>query len=453
MSDYQYIPRQPLLPFHERAQRWAILICHRRTGKTVAVLNDMIIRAMLPRPDGLRQQFAYICPYQGQARSVAWQYLLDFTAPLSKCQGYAKNEASLSVTLPDPLDTNKKGSTIMLRGAENAESLRGLFLDGACLDEYQDIPKYVFDTIIRPALADRGGWAIFSGTVRGVDNPLWDTYQTALKDPQRWFAMLLKASESGIIPPEELADLKASMTQEAYNAEMECDPNATVTGRILLPYLNQQQVTRVPYQLDGGPVITAWDLGMSDTTSIWTAQVVGREVHLLEFYENSGHGLEHYVDWLRKRAYARAFGVHLMPHDTNVRELGTGVSRIETLRKMGMRNIKIVPKLPKAQQIDAGRMLLGRCWIDQDGCEQGLKAIRGYQFSFDQKRQVFSQSPLHDKHSNGADSFLQLAVGLKKAMASEGGASGAFGETGDFDLSDDDRTAYQEPWEMDSELY
>lgn len=443
---YDYIPRAAFMDFHQRTARWSVMICHRRSGKTVAVLNDLIIRALHGRSDGLRQQYAYMAPFQNQARSVAWEYLKAYTAPFSKCPGYKISEMNLTVTLPSAKNLNEPGATIMLLGAENAEKLRGLFLDGAALDEFQDIAPYVWDTILRPALADRQGFAIFGGTVKGHDNPLWELYERARLPNSGWFSKLLKASESGILPPEELEDLRRGMTEEAYASEFECDPNATISGRILLPYLKVEQITRVPWQPDGGPVMTAWDLGMADTTSIWTAQTVGKEVHLLDCYEESGQPLSHFVNWLRKLGYAKYFGAHLMPHDTNVRELGTGVSRLETMRNLGMRNIKIVQKLPKDQQIDAGRMLLNRCWFDQENCKDGLVALRGYQFAWDPKRQCFSLTPLHDKNSNFSDAYLQLAVGMRRAGIHMENNPGVFGMTDGELLDIDEELPIVEPW-------
>jgi phage terminase large subunit len=446
---YDYVPRAAFLPLHERKSRWSVVIAHRRAGKSTALLNDLIIRGLTPRADGLRQQFAYMCPYQNQARAVVWEFAKQYTAFLNKAPGYKISEMNLTITLPDPRNLNLPGSTIMLLGAENAEKLRGIFLDGVVLDEFQDIAPYVWDTILRPALADRQGFAVFSGTTKGHDNPLWELYVKADVPGSGWYCVLLKASETGILPPEELEDLKRSMTPDAYEAEMEANPNATVTGRILLPYLVQKQITKVPWQPDGGPVLTAWDLGMSDTTSIWTAQMVGKEIHLLDSYEESGQPLSHFVDWLRRLDYARHFGPHLLPHDTNVRELGTGVSRLQTLRSLGMRNIKVVPRLPKSDQIDAARMLMARSWFDNEGCAEGLRSLRGYQFSYDKKRQCFSVTPLHDKNSNFADSYQILAVGLKKAVAHGGGTADlTFGG-----VDEDEGEILVTPWQPDGEIF
>jgi hypothetical protein len=168
-----YVPRKPFLPYHLRSQRWAVIIAHRRSGKTVAVLNDMIVRALINRPDHLRQQFAFIAPSQAQCRANVWEYLKYYTHQFSKLKGYKISEQNLTITLPDPSDTNKYGSTIMLLGAENAERMRGLFLDGVVVDEGQLIPSYVIDSIIRPALADRQGWMTIAGTVNSPDDMLW----------------------------------------------------------------------------------------------------------------------------------------------------------------------------------------------------------------------------------------------------------------------------------------
>lgn len=398
MAEFNYQPRPQFMPYHERKQRYSVLVCHRRAGKTVALLNDIIVRALTPRADGLRQQMAYMCPTQSQARAVAWAYLKEFTLCFAKCPGFKCLEQHLTITLPDPRDVNKPGTTIMLVGAENAERLRGLFLDACVIDEGADVPEYVVTTIIRPALADRQGWLTVCGTLKSPDDYLNRTLELGQKAPLLYYSMVLRASESGILPPEELRDLQATMSEEAYQVEMECNVNAAKSGRILLPYLNPVQVTRVPYDPAGAPPITAWDLGMSDTTSIWVMQMAGREPHLLAGYEESGKGLEHFVEWLSKLPYANKFGAHLLPHDSKVRELGTGKRRIDVLRGMGMRNLKVVPKLPKDQQIEAARLLLPRCWFNEDTTAEGRKALRNYSFAFDQKRQVFSLAPLHNQH-------------------------------------------------------
>ena len=455
---FNYTPREQFLPYHNRTQRYACIIAHRRAGKSYALLNDMIVRALTPRPDSLRQQFAMMAPTQTQARSIAWQYLKDQTACFAGAKGYKALEQHLTITLPDPTNTNKPGSTIMLVGAENAERLRGLFLDGIVIDEAADVPDFIISQIIRPALADRLGWLTVSGTVKSIDDYLWRTHLLAEKMPLMWYSALLRADETGIIPQHELDDLRRSMSEEAFNVEFLCDVNAAVTGKILLPYMNQKQITRVPYDPAGSAPVTAWDLGISDAMAVWTMQMVGREPHILDFKQESGVALDYFVDWLSKLPYARRLGAHLLPHDSRVRELGNGgKTRIQALRELGLRNLKIVPKLPKAQQIEAGRMFIQKCWFNEDTTEDGRKALRNYSFQFDPKRKVFSPSPLHDQYSNGADAFLGLAVGVKRAMDAVEGA----GPAGDIEtdtgagligLNIDDDSPIATPYEMDYEF-
>ena len=210
-----------------------------------------------------------------------------------------------------------------------------------------------------------------------------------------------------------------------------------------------EQVTRVPYDPAGLAPITAWDLGVSDSTAIWVMQMCGREPHVLDYYQASGQGLDHYVQWLSKLTYANRLGAHLLPHDSKVRELGSGKSRIESLRNMGLRNLKVVPRLPKDQQIEAARQLLPKCWFNEDTTVEGRKALRNYSFSFDQKRNVFSQAPLHDQYSNGADAFQVLAVGMKRAMGVIDNIPGGQEDDTLIGLALDDERPVVAPYEMD----
>lgn len=448
--EFNYQPRQAFIPYHHRIERYAVLLCHRRAGKSFAILNDIIVRGMTARPDGLRQQFAMMAPTQTQARSIGWQYLKDQTRCFAHCGGYKALEQHLSVTLPDPRDTNKPGTTILLVGAENAERLRGLFLDGCAIDEAADVSDVVVTQIIRPALADRQGWLTISGTVKSIDDYLWRTYEKALIMSKLWFNMNLKASESGIIPGHELEDLRASMSHEAYEVEFENNVQAAVTGKIFLPYMAMKQITKVPYDSAGSAVITAWDLGVSDAMAVWTMQMCGREPHLLDYKEESGKDLPFFIEWMRKLPYALRFGAHLLPHDAKVRELGSGKSRVETLRGLGLSNIKVVPRISKDEQIEAARHLLPKCWFNEDTTAEGRKALRNYSFAFDQKRGVFSLAPLHDRWSNGSDAFQTLAVGMRRAMAAlDGLPSQDDTSEGINGLGLDDDRAVQAPYVMD----
>src|ERR1700730_16512134 len=193
-----YTPRSVFIPFHARGQRWACMIMHRRAGKTVACIRDMIDKVV--RKPGVR--FAYVAPLRNQAKTVAWDYLKDFARPiLSK----PPNEAELYVEI-STLGTNSAPARITLFGADNQDALRGQFFDGVVLDEYGDMNPTMFGQIIRPALADRKGWAVIVGTIKGR-NQLWQQYEQAVHDPT-WYTDFLRASATHLLPESELAEAR-----------------------------------------------------------------------------------------------------------------------------------------------------------------------------------------------------------------------------------------------------
>jgi len=166
----------------------------------------------------------------------------------------------------------------------------------------------------------------------------------------------------------------------------------------------------VPYDRSVG-VVTAWDLGVGDSTAIWFAQMVGPEVRLIDYYESSGVGLDHYVSVLNSRGYN--YTDHILPHDVRVRELGTGKSRLETLDALGVRPITIAPQLMVDDGIQAVRSMLNRAWFDAEKCERGIDCLRQYRRDYDENNKSFKARPLHDWSSHGADAMRYLAVGFR----------------------------------------
>lgn len=166
----------------------------------------------------------------------------------------------------------------------------------------------------------------------------------------------------------------------------------------------------VPYDRSVG-VVTAWDLGVGDSTAIWFAQMVGPEVRLIDYYESSGVGLDHYVSVLNSRGYN--YTDHILPHDVRVRELGTGKSRLETLDALGVKPITIAPQLMVDDGIQAVRSMLNRAWFDAEKCERGIDCLRQYRRDYDENNKSFKARPLHDWSSHGADAMRYLAVGFR----------------------------------------
>ena len=396
-----YEPRPKFIPFHERSQRWAVLVAHRRCGKTVACINDLVKRAITcPKPDG---RYFYLAPYHAQAKDVAWDYLLRYTAPIP---GREANISELRVDLPN-------GARVRLYGAENAERLRGLYFDGGVIDEPADIDPRVFPEIIRPALSDRKGWCTWIGTPKGK-NAFWDLWRDAQADPD-FYRLMLKASETDYVDSAELEQARKSMTPDQYAQEYECSFDAAIQGayyaKLLAEAEQDKRIARVPYD-PAARVTTAWDLGYGDSTAIWFCQTVGHEVRLIDYYEASGEALGHYAKVLKDKPYV--YGEHLLPHDAEATELGTGKTRVETLAGLGIAGT-VVPAQSVEDGINAVRLLLPKCWFDADKCARGLDALRQYRTEFDDKRKVFRNKPLHDWTSHCADAFRMLALGLREA--------------------------------------
>jgi phage terminase large subunit len=279
------------------------------------------------------------------------------------------------------------------------------------LDEFADMDPRAWSEVIRPALADRQGWAIFIGTPKGR-NAFWEVFERAQASDD-WFSLRLKASETGLVAPDELEALRGEMSEDEYAREMETSFEAAVEGayyaRLLTQAETDNRIGRVPHD-PGLEVHAAFDLGIADSTAIWLAQYVGREVRLIDYIENNGVALDWYARALRERPYI--YAPLILPHDAMARELGTGKSRVEMLQGLGF-STRVVPQIGVADGIEAVRRLLPRMWIDQAKCDAGLRAVRDYREKIDPKRRV-ALGPLHDWTSHAADALRYLAIAYEE---------------------------------------
>jgi len=400
-----YKPRPLQKDMHKELKRWNVLVMHRRFGKTVWAVNQLIkttLTCPLPRP-----RTAFVAPTFAQAKRIAWDYVKFYAGVIP---GVQFNETELRADFPN-------GGRIMLLSAENPDALRGIYLDECVFDEFGMQNPRVWGEVVRPALSDRQGSACFLGTPAG-HNHFFDLLETAkgqlAEGSSDWYYKICKASETGIVRPEELEAAQAQMTPEQYEQEYECSFTAAIIGayygKLLSDADDNGRVTRVPYD-PAYPVHTAWDLGINDSTAIWFAQVFrGGAVNVIDYYESSGVGLDHYADILSKKDYT--YGDHLAPHDIEVRELGSGKSRWETAYTLGIK-FRVIPKMKVADGINAARMLIPKCYFDRDNCGEGLEMLRQYRQEWDEKRKSFRDHPRHDYTSHAADAFRYLAVGLE----------------------------------------
>jgi len=397
-----YTPRPLQAQLHKEltSHRWAVVVCHRRWGKTVMAINHLLRDAILCQKQSPR--FHYIAPTYRMAKMVSWDYVHQFAGGIP---GVKFNETELRCDLPN-------GSRVSLLGGEDPSRLRGIYSDGVVMDEVADMPESVFPEVIRPALADRGGYAIFIGTPRG-HNAFYDLWQMANEEPD-WYRSMFKASETDILAVEELAAARGAMTPEQYDQEFECSFIAAVPGAIFgkeIQTLEEKgQITHVPYDA-ALRVDTHWDLGIGDATSVWFTQSAGRgAIHVIDFFEARSEGLPFYARILDEKGYL--YGKHNAPHDIEVREMGTGKSRRETAWDLGI-NFRVVPKLPLEDGIHAGKMLIPRAWFDKENCKQGLEALRFYHRAYDERNRTYRTSPKHDWSSHAADAWRYAAVGMR----------------------------------------
>ena len=414
-----YVPRPLQLQLHRMAERFKVVVCHRRFGKTHYALNEMIDQSF--RNNKKNPQYAYIAPTYGQAKRVAWDLLKDY---LKHIPGVIINEADLRVDIPRPSHGDR--IRFLLLGAENPDSLRGIYLDGVVLDEYAEMSPTIWSQVVRPALMDREGWAIFIGTPKG-QNQFYELLQYAkngkpeegIPKDINWGWAVFKASETGIIPQDELEAAKALMSPEEYEQEMECSFTAALVGAYYGKEMEKAEtagrITHVDYD-PALPVSTYWDLGIDDSMAVWfTQNLAGRELRIIDYEEHTGMGLPAWSNLLQKKGYV--YDTHVLPHDGAVRELGTGVSRVETLQKLqrGIR-VRVAKKMDLADGINAVRLMLAKCWFDRIKCDKGIKALKNYERAWDAKNKVFQNRPKHNWASHGSDAFRTMATSLQESQ-------------------------------------
>jgi phage terminase large subunit len=384
-----YGPRRVFIPFHLRKERWAILVAHRRCGKTVACINDLIAKALSLQLD--YGKFGYVGPFLAQAKETAWEYLKRFAEPAIA----DKNEGELWVELVN-------GARIRIHGADNPDRLRGPYFDGIVMDEYADMRPSVWGEVIRPMLADRHGWATFIGTPKGR-NEFFKVWSRALI-AEDWYSSMLKASATGVLSADELESARGDMTEEQYAQEFECDFTAALMGAYYGKEIalaeTEKRISAVPLDR-AADVYASWDLGHRDATAVWIGQLVGREIHFIDYLEHSGVDLGWYVDELKAKPYKIV--EHWLPHDADAHELISGKTRKEYLEGREFK-CRVIPRHEPEDRINAARIAFNRCWFDAVKCEPGLEALRMYQERRDEKRNV-GLGPLHDWASDPADSF------------------------------------------------
>ena len=417
MKQLAYEPRVQFLDFHQRTQRNALMVCHRRMGKTVGCVGDLVVRALHTEKDNAR--FAYVAPFRQQAKEIAWTYLKNMSDGI---RVEKPRESELRVKLPND-------AWITLYGADNPDALRGLYFDGIILDEFGDMKPSLMGEVILPCLADRQGFLVMIGTAKGR-NQFYDYKVKAEEEGSDWFYKSAKASETGIIPQEELDRMREVMGEAQYAQEMENDFDAALPGRYYADLINtlddnNQMVYDEHLYNPDQKVHVAADVGLRDSTAWWFWQPRPDGIAVIDYYENSGVYVDHYLGVLKDKGYE--YAEIWLPHDAKAKTLATKRSTMEQIRIPSsvradlygsdvVLPTRLVPKLAIQHGIDAVRMMLPKCYIDVTNCSKGVDALRSYRRQYHEHTQSYSDTPLHDWASNGADAFRYMCLVADKSQ-------------------------------------
>ena len=410
-------PRDYQLPLWKALQngyKRAAIVWPRRAGKDTTCENWTAVSAM--QRIGV---YWHMAPTLNQVRKIVWnninsdgQRILEQVFP---------NEIVLKRNEQDMRTELVNGSIHQCVGSDNFDTLVGSNPVGVVFSEWSLANPAAWD-YVRPILAENGGWALFPYTPRGANHGK-TLYDMACKN-DKWFSELLTVDETQhiskeAIEQERLSGMSEEMIQQEYYCSFTGVIDGSYYGQLIQEARAEGRITAVPYD-PSEPVYTAWDIGRSDSTSIWFFQMYGMEFRFIDYFESRGKKLAYYAKMLDMKNYH--YGGHILPHDAGHIMLATGLSVAMQLQKLGHRNINTLQreaKLVDELGIQEVRNVLSMSAFDEKKCARGIECLENYQRKWDEKNKVFSRQPLHDWTSHGADAMRYMAMGRDKVIGNE----------------------------------
>lgn len=414
-----YSPREWQIEASKALNRFTVLVLHRRAGKTVFDIVQNIAAVLgcdKPRPQG-----AYIAPNYGMAKRIAWDYYKEFLEPLRQKGLVQFHETALRIDF-------KSGAKIYLLGAEDPDSIRGMYMDHVILDEYQDMPADFFEKVIRPLLSDREGGAILTGTPKGK-NQFFDMYNKGLDEEEKsWSSVLMTWKDTNALKETEVEDARRDMSEEAFAQEYECSFEATIRGSYFGQNIARLRASGRIKDFDydpSYPVVTGWDIGF-DGTVIWYSQKIGDEIRIIDVDVFEDKDIPYVVNKVMNKPYT--YHVQILPHDAVKRLITdkrkTAKGQIENL---GLK-CKVSPRIPLEDGIHATRNLIDRAVFSKK-CAKKIRMGRArispidslslYSAVYDDAVGVQQTKPKHDRHSHVADGLRTLATGIKNTITNQ----------------------------------
>lgn len=381
----------------------------RRAGKDKTLVN-LVAKKMMEKVG----TYYYFFPTYNQGKKILWNGI---DKDGFKFLDHIPKELVVRSSGQEMLIEIQNGSIFQIIGTDNVDSIVGTNPIGCVFSEYalQDPIAWGY---IRPILAENGGWAVFNFTSRGKNHG-YDLVKYA-QTQDDWFVDILPATKTNVFTPEQLEKERNQYINEdgddlrflqEYMCSFEGSMQGSYYGKLIEQASKQNRIINLPYEPQL-PVYTIWDLGIGDATAIWFLQVVNKELRFIDYLEAEGEGINYYAKELKDRGYI--YNKHFMPHDIEVREIGTGISRKSTAESLGLRPIEVLPKLTIEEGIASARLILPRCYFDEEKCKRGLDCLRQYHKEFDEKQKCFKNRPKHDWSSHGADSFRYAATSIFK---------------------------------------
>ena len=343
-----------------------------------------------------------------------------------------------------PIPANKdvtfsNGSTIMFRHGSELSTLQNINLGAALIEQGEEFDSAGEFDFLRGRLR-RAGCPHYLAVIANANghNWVWSRWErpnpNRNREYQQWYATTFDNAKN--LPADFIDDCR-KMEQESpskfkrlvMNSRKELD----IEGAYYVPLMNtaraEGRIGSVPHD-PAARVYTFWDIGFTDATGIWCAQFVQQQVRLIEYYENSGEPVAHYIKQLQNRSYVYAESMpHWMPHDSKARDFKTGKSLLDIARGLGLKGVQALQPYNREYGIDLVRGILSRCWFDEEKCARGIEALEHYRRNKNkslttENHSVFSDSPLHDWASHGADSFRYMATVYREKLVIDGGRPG-----------------------------
>ena len=429
---YHFTPRdyqlKPLVALDSGLNR-INTVWHRRSGKDLTAMN-YAIKCMFPtrgNPKGRMGTYYHLFPTYAQGKKIIWDGMTDPDE-----RGYAKSFLDF---FPKELFPVKKrnetelriecvnGSAYQIVGTDKLDAIVGTNPVGCIFSEYSlQNPKA--KDLLMPILVQNGGWSWFIYTPRGRNHG-WDLWSKNQNNPN-WFRQLLTIKDTRrrgghpVVTEEQVKEeIAAGMEADWAQQEYYCSFDIGIAGAYYSKLLSDSEAAG---KIGRGmfdpllPVDTWWDIGVDDCTAIWFTQQCFKEIRVIDYVEGSGEGLPYWASVIAEKRMNRryAFRSFNFPWDMQVKEFATGKTRIEQAKSLGLNPAKVIKRIALVDQIAACRALIPKCWFDYDPCQQGIEALRNYSKTYDEKRRVFLDQPVHDWASHAASAFATLAVGIRE---------------------------------------